>query len=87
MESERWRAKALCRQFDAEDFFPDDKRDAVQRAKRAKRVCGRCPVRLACRAYALNWHRNVGDLYGVWGGMTRRERKAVIKSERAKQPV
>ncbi|MFF4903209.1 WhiB family transcriptional regulator [Streptomyces sp. NPDC001068] len=41
----------------------------------AKIVCVTCPVRLDCLAYALD-HR---EQYGVWGAMTERERRALLR--------
>ena len=41
----------------------------------AKRICRNCPVRTECLAYALDY----GMEYGVWGGMTERERRSLVK--------
>jgi WhiB family redox-sensing transcriptional regulator len=46
---------------------------AAQREARA--VCTGCPVRLSCLADALD---NRMD-FGVWGGMTERERRALLR--------
>ena len=46
---------------------------AAQREARA--VCTGCPVRLECLADALD---NRMD-FGVWGGMTERERRALLR--------
>jgi len=46
---------------------------AAQREARA--VCSACPVRLECLADALD---NRMD-FGVWGGMTERERRALLR--------
>lgn len=46
---------------------------AAQRDARA--VCTGCPVRLECLADALD---NRMD-FGVWGGMTERERRALLR--------
>jgi WhiB family redox-sensing transcriptional regulator len=43
--------------------------------KRAKLVCSGCPVRLECLSEALD-HRIE---WGVWGGMTERERRALLR--------
>ncbi|MER7929833.1 WhiB family transcriptional regulator [Streptomyces sp. NPDC096057] len=45
----------------------------------AKIVCIGCPVRLDCLAYALD-HR---EEYGVWGAMTERERRALLRNRPA----
>ncbi|MFJ3672533.1 WhiB family transcriptional regulator [Streptomyces sp. NPDC090106] len=41
----------------------------------ARKVCVDCPVRLDCLAHALD-HR---EEYGVWGAMTERERRALLR--------
>ena len=40
-----------------------------------KRMCYPCPLRTACLAYALDNHIE----FGVWGGMTERERRALLR--------
>ena len=63
-----WQDKALCAQTDPELFFPEKGCGA----RPAKRICRACEVRAECLDYALN----AGDrLYGVWGGMSERERR------------
>ncbi len=42
---------------------------------RAKQVCWQCPVRTECLAEALD--NNIE--WGVWGGMTERERRALLR--------
>jgi WhiB family redox-sensing transcriptional regulator len=42
---------------------------------RAKAVCVGCPVRTECLADALDNHIE----FGVWGGMTERERRALLR--------
>jgi WhiB family redox-sensing transcriptional regulator len=61
-----WQAEAACRGTDPELFFPATDEEAGP----AKQVCGGCPVRLACLAFALERE----ERYGVWGGLTERER-------------
>lgn len=41
----------------------------------AKKVCTGCPVRLECLADALDSRTE----YGVWGGLTERERRALLR--------
>lgn len=70
-----WQARAACLNTDMDLMFPeppgaDGKKEYVSQVAAAKRVCGYCPVRRECLLYAL-----AGDeMYGVWGGKTRRER-------------
>jgi WhiB family redox-sensing transcriptional regulator len=65
-----WRADALCRDTDPDELFV---RGAEQ--NRAKVVCMGCPVRTECLAEALD---NRID-FGIWGGMTERERRALLR--------
>jgi len=67
MEPYKWMNDALCAQVGGEIFFPEKGSDSGQ----AKRTCSRCDVRLECLSYALD----EGMAYGVWGGMTERERR------------
>uniref|UniRef100_UPI0038D0E084 WhiB family transcriptional regulator n=1 Tax=Kitasatospora indigofera TaxID=67307 RepID=UPI0038D0E084 len=54
---------------------PDDLFVEGAEQNRAKAVCGGCPVRTECLAQALD-HRIE---HGVWGGMTERERRALLR--------
>jgi WhiB family transcriptional regulator, redox-sensing transcriptional regulator len=63
-----------CRHADPELFFPTA--TAAGQAQEAKAVCARCPVRTACLAYALATRQP----YGVWGGATEKERRAMNRS-------
>lgn len=65
-----WRTVAKCRDADPDVLF-------VQGAEqhRAKRVCMGCPVRTECLAEALDNRVE----FGVWGGMTERERRALLR--------
>jgi WhiB family transcriptional regulator, redox-sensing transcriptional regulator len=66
-----WRGAARCRTTDAEELFVTG---AHQRE--ARQFCRTCPVRTECLAHALD-HRIE---FGVWGGMTERERRALLRS-------
>jgi WhiB family redox-sensing transcriptional regulator len=65
-----WRVNALCRDADPDCLFV---RGAEQ--NRAKTVCMGCPVRAECLAEALDERIN----FGIWGGMTERERRALLR--------
>lgn len=62
-------------------FFGFDGEDPPHRARRireAKRLCGQCPVLRPCRDQALTGV----EQYGIWGGLTACERRAIIGSGR-----
>ncbi len=67
-----WTAHASCGQGDVppDALFVEG---AAQREARA--VCLACPVRLDCLADALDARMD----FGVWGGMTERERRALLR--------
>lgn len=66
---EDWRAHARCHTENADTLFEPG---AYQRT--AKLFCLSCPVRTECLAHALD--QRIEE--GVWGGMTERERRAVL---------
>ncbi|UER53385.1 WhiB family transcriptional regulator [Kineosporiaceae bacterium SCSIO 59966] len=66
----QWALLGSCRSSDPDALFVQG---AAQ--NRAKAVCLGCPVRTECLADALD-HRIE---FGVWGGMTERERRALLK--------
>ncbi len=69
-----WRDKAACLPVDPELFFPvGNSGPALDQIDKAKAVCGRCAVRDVCLAYALE----TGQDFGVWGGLSENERRAM----------
>ncbi|MQA05771.1 MAG: WhiB family transcriptional regulator [Streptosporangiales bacterium] len=68
--NETWALSAACKGGDPDRLFV---RGAEQ--NHAKRICTSCPVRTECLAYALDH----GMEYGVWGGMTERERRSLLR--------
>jgi len=68
--NEMWASAALCQQSAPDELFV---RGAEQH--KAKVVCGACPVRAECLAEALD---NKIE-WGVWGGLTERERRALLR--------
>ncbi len=73
-EDKAWQDYANCLGVDPDLFFPE--RGASTRE--AKEVCRGCVVREDCLEYAL---RN-GEKFGIWGGMSERERRK-IRRQRA----
>jgi len=65
-----WVSRALCRSTDPDELFV---RGAAQR--KAAVICRHCPVMAECGADALDNRVE----FGVWGGMTERQRRALLK--------
>lgn len=65
-----WASRGACRETDPDSLFVQG---AAQ--NRAKTVCMSCPVRTECLADALDNRIE----FGVWGGMTERERRALLR--------
>jgi WhiB family transcriptional regulator, redox-sensing transcriptional regulator len=65
-----WVAKAQCRSSDPDELFVGG---AAQR--KAVVICRDCPVIAECAADALDNQIE----FGVWGGMTERQRRALLK--------
>lgn len=70
-----WVEQAACAGVDPDLFFPD--RGASRAA--ARRVCAGCPVRAECLEYALE----AGEKFGVWGGTSEKERRAMRRQRLA----
>ena len=68
-EDRSWQDRANCLGVDPDLFFPE--RGAS--TKEAKEVCRGCVVREDCLEYALA----NGEKFGIWGGMSERERRRI----------
>lgn len=69
-----WRDFAACAQAGGDAWFPEP----GEGVKYAKRVCEGCFVREECLEYALER----AEAFGIWGGLSPQERRA-IRRERA----
>ena len=67
-----WQEYANCLGVDPDLFFPE--RGAS--TKEAKEVCRGCVVRDECLEYALS----NGEKFGIWGGMSERERRRIRRA-------
>ena len=69
-EERAWVREALCKDTDPDELFV---RGSAQR--KAAVICRHCPVMQECAADALD---NKVE-FGVWGGMTERQRRALLR--------
>jgi WhiB family redox-sensing transcriptional regulator len=69
---ERWQDNALCAQTDPDAFFPDKGGST----REAKKTCRSCEVRAECLEYALEHD----ERFGIWGGLSERERRRLRRA-------
>jgi WhiB family redox-sensing transcriptional regulator len=73
IQQEQWWKRAKCLTCDPELFYPQK----GQTGEDAKEVCRRCPVRAECLNAALEGR----ERFGIWGGMTERERRRYRRAQ------
>lgn len=66
-DDQPWAEAALCAQTDPESFFPEKGGST----REAKAVCKKCTVRAECLDYAIDHD----ERFGIWGGMSERDRR------------
>jgi len=66
-----WQSDSLCAQTDPEAFFPEKGGST----RDAKKICASCEVRAQCLEYALA----NDERFGIWGGLSERERRKLRK--------
>jgi WhiB family redox-sensing transcriptional regulator len=78
--NDRWQLRAACRGSDTDLFFPE----RGESSKEAKAVCAICPVRQQCLDFAISEVEH----YGIWGGLSERERRELRRQlpRRAPKP-
>jgi WhiB family transcriptional regulator, redox-sensing transcriptional regulator len=67
-----WQQFANCLGVDPDLFFPE--RGAS--TKEAKEVCRSCVVRADCLEFAIT----NGEKFGIWGGLSERERRRIRRA-------
>lgn len=78
-EPEDWREQGVCAQTDPEVFFPEKGGST----KEAKAMCVGCEVKAEC----LDWAMANNERFGIWGGLSERERRRLRKPEAAPRPT
>lgn len=67
-----WQLRANCMGVDPELFFPE----RGSSTREAKEVCRGCVVAEDCLEFAIA----NGEKFGIWGGMSERERRRVRRA-------
>lgn len=70
-----WQDDALCAQTDPDAFFPEKGGST----RLAKQVCVTCEVRAECLQYAMDHD----ERFGIWGGLSERERRKLKKLKKS----
>ncbi|MEV0830937.1 MULTISPECIES: WhiB family transcriptional regulator [Streptosporangiaceae] len=63
-----WQDLARCAETDPDAFFPEEGGPSA-----AKKICRSCEVRAECLEYALDNE----IMFGIWGGVSERSRRAL----------
>jgi WhiB family transcriptional regulator, redox-sensing transcriptional regulator len=66
-DEQGWQESALCAETDPEAFFPEKGGST----REAKKICTGCEVRAECLEFALA----NDERFGIWGGLSERERR------------
>lgn len=83
MDEDYWEDRAECKQSPIEVFFPEIVGDVTDRPYRqAKTFCNACSVREQCLDLAMTVEKNAPYRFGVFGGLTPKERNALSGSYR-----
>ncbi len=69
IDKTNWNDFGNCDGVDPDLFFPTQ----GESTKAAKEICRGCVVRMECLEYALT----NGEKFGIWGGMSERERRRI----------
>ena len=70
-DAQSWQERALCAETDPEAFFPEKGGST----REAKKICTGCEVKAQCLEYALA----NDERFGIWGGLSERERRKLKK--------
>lgn len=71
--ADNYRARALCAQVGDEFWFPEKGGST----KEAKKICFQCEVRAECLQDALDHD----ERFGIWGGLSERDRRRLKKGD------
>jgi WhiB family redox-sensing transcriptional regulator len=74
-----WQNRGACNGTPPHIMFPNQ----GDSNKRAKAFCKVCPVRVECLEFAIEHD----ERFGVWGGKSERERRAIRKQRRPVEQV
>lgn len=68
-----WQDNANCKGADQDLFFPEKGKGRSSSTREARVICAGCAVRDPCLDFAVEH----GEKFGIWGGLSERERRRV----------
>lgn len=74
-----WMSEAACKDSDPELFFPERNR-SLAAINMALAVCRECPVTAECLQYSMELENGAWTVSGIWGGLSQRQRDALMRS-------
>ena len=74
-----WMVDGLCREVGGDLWFPERGGET----KQAMAVCGRCPVKDVCLAYAIKNN----ETEGIWGGVSANKRRKTKRAAKKRAKV
>ncbi len=69
-----WQGQGLCAYHPNPDLWLPEGHMIEQLSQEPKRICRECPVKQTC----LDWALTHEEEYGVWGGLSEKERRAIL---------
>lgn len=70
---------AACAEIGGDEWFPEKGGST----RGAKKVCAGCEVRAQC----LEWALDNGEAFGIWGGLSERQRRTMAQGRERKAPT
>lgn len=76
-DDDNWRDRAICRNSNAELFFPiGTTGHALEIVEAAKEVCQQCQVKKECLQFSFDTNQESG----IWGGYSEEERRIMRRN-------
>jgi hypothetical protein len=82
LERPYWQNRAACKGVPHEIFFPDNPGGQESVYVQARNFCNKCEVSQQCLEFALEFEQGKRDRFGMFGGLSPRQRVVLDK-----QPV
>lgn len=79
LERPDWQNQAACKGVPHEVFFPDNPGGKESVYNQARGFCEKCSVVDKCLAYAMEFEQGKRDRFGMFGGLSPRERVLLDK--------